>query len=528
VSCAMRCVVATFPLAIALDNGLARTPAMGYNSWYDVLCGRGISEEIMKYTADAMVSTGLRDAGYTYLNLDDCWAKGRHENGTVFADTNSFPSGTLKPLADYVHSRGMLFGTYSDRGTKTCAGRPGAQGFEEIDAQTYASWGVDYLKEDSCSASDDHNVAFQQYAKMRDALNATGRPILFSLCGWNDWYAPVGASLGNSYRIGPDDTNWPGILKNIDIMSGLEQYAGPGGWNDPCLLLSKSFEGELTVSELQSRAQFSMWAVLAAPLLISGSVLNMSQYVLDTYLNKDVIAVSQDPLGKQGLRIAGGNLSTEDVVATVTTCSGRQEQQWTWDSPKKGYIQAVTGGCLSVADCDADIILWPECPTSGCCEDCANMVFEMSENGTIKSGQKGDYCVAVKDSQLELQLCGSNHAVWRYDNKSRSLRHQFAPDYDLCVGVSAGGTNVWGRHLANGSVAVVFLNVSPSPTDVVCDEGCFGQIGVKKGEEWKVRDLWNSSAVLPNIVDATFTASMLPADGGHMMIVVSKTPEVIV
>mmetsp|Transcript_25104 Transcript_25104/g.74918 ORF Transcript_25104/g.74918 Transcript_25104/m.74918 type:complete len:417 (-) Transcript_25104:82-1332(-) len=294
--------------ALALDNGLARTPPMGYNSWYDVECSAGMTEESMKRVADRMVELGLDRLGYRYLNLDDCWAKGRTGDGTIYADKSAFPSGTLKELADYVHSRGLLFGTYTDRGTKTCGGRPGAQGYESIDAKAYASWGVDYLKEDSCYASTDHAVAFAQYGKMRDALNATGRPVLFSLCGWNDWYAPVGASLGNAWRTGPDDTDWPGVLKNIDVLAGLERYAGPGGWNDPCLLLSKTWQGRERMTELQSRAQFSMWAVLAAPLLISGSLFEMSTYTLATYTNKEVIAVSQDPLGKAGSRIAGGSL----------------------------------------------------------------------------------------------------------------------------------------------------------------------------------------------------------------------------
>lgn len=300
---------------LGLDNGLARVPQMGYNSWYDLECSGSMNEATFRRIADAMVSNGLAKLGYKYLNLDDCWAKGRYSNGTLYADKATFPSGTLKELADYVHSKGLLFGTYTDRGTQTCASRPGAQGYEVLDAQTYADWGVDYLKEDSCHAPATHtptdrNLAFDQYAMMRDSLNKTGRPILFSLCGWNNWYAPQGQSLGNSWRIGPDDTNWPGVLTNIDIMSGLEKYAGPGGWNDPCLLLSKRYDKTDRVTELQTRAQFSMWAVLAAPLLISGTVLDMTDETLETYSNADVIAVSQDPLGKQGTRIFGAELAS--------------------------------------------------------------------------------------------------------------------------------------------------------------------------------------------------------------------------
>jgi len=295
----------------ALDNGLAKLPAMGYNSWYDF--GGALNEDNLKETLDKMVSLNLPQLGYQYFNLDDCWAESRdpHTNALI-ADPARFTSGTLKPLADYVHSKSMKFGTYTDRGTKTCAGKPGARGFEALDAKTYADWGVDYLKEDSCnddSGAKNHSEPFLEYAKMRDALNATGRPIYFSLCGWNPWYAPVGSTLGNSWRIGPDDNDWNGILKNIDINADLARYAGPGGFNDPCLLLSQDWQGKWHCTEQQSRFQFSMWAMMASPLLISGNMRNMTAMNIETYSNEDVIAINQDILGKQGGRIVGGPLS---------------------------------------------------------------------------------------------------------------------------------------------------------------------------------------------------------------------------
>ena len=190
----------------ALDNGVGILPAMGYNSWYDLQ--GSINESILKQTVDKMVSLNLPQLGYTYFNLDDDWAIGRDPTtGALIADPSRFTGGSLKSLADYVHSKGLKFGTYTDRGNLTCGGKPGALNHEIQDALTYADWGVDYLKEDSCDASSDHDTAFHEYSKMTAALNATGRPILFSLCGWNSWYAPKGQSLGNSWRIGPDDTN---------------------------------------------------------------------------------------------------------------------------------------------------------------------------------------------------------------------------------------------------------------------------------------------------------------------------------
>lgn len=243
-------------MTTALNNGLGRTPQMGYNSWYDLmvhllvrslsfhasspLCERkcvertmiqgSLNETNLKETVDRMIDLKLPELGYVYFNLDDDWAAPSRDAETkrLVADRSRFSNGSLKTLSDYVHSKGLKFGTYTDRGTQTCGGKPGAKGYEILDAETYGEWGVDYLKEDSCHASTAHQDAFDEYGAMRDALNATGRPIFFSLCGWNPWYAPVGQSLGNSWRIGPDDTNWDGVLKNIDINANLSAYASVG------------------------------------------------------------------------------------------------------------------------------------------------------------------------------------------------------------------------------------------------------------------------------------------------------------
>jgi alpha-galactosidase len=212
-------------------------------------------------------------------------------------------------LAQYVHNKGLKFGVYTDRGNETCGGRPGSLHHEKIDALTYAKWGVDYLKEDSCYATQDHAAAFAEYGAMRDALNATGRPIFFSLCGWNDWYAPVGYGLGNSWRIGPDDQQWENVINNVNIDVKLSKYAGPGGWNDPCLLLGDRLSYE------QAKTQFSLWSVLAAPLLISANIRNMTDQFLNIYKNQEVIAVNQDPAGKQGFRVAGQAL---DINANIS------------------------------------------------------------------------------------------------------------------------------------------------------------------------------------------------------------------
>ncbi len=185
------------------ENGLGTVPAMGYNTWNDLQC-QNMNEAAILNVFNVWVAQGMHKLGYRFINLDDCWqAQNRSSDGSILADPVRFPRG-IKFLADEAHSRGLLFGIYTDRGTMTCQKRPGSLGFEIKDALTYADWGIDYVKEDSCYATQNHSIAFEQYAKMRDSLNATGRPMLFSLCGWRDWYAPAGASLGNSWRISPD------------------------------------------------------------------------------------------------------------------------------------------------------------------------------------------------------------------------------------------------------------------------------------------------------------------------------------
>jgi alpha-galactosidase len=281
------------------DNGLARTPPMGWNSWNHFGCD--VSAKLIRDVADAMAANGMRDAGYQYVTIDDCWQVARDAKGVIVADSARFPGG-IKPVADYVHSKGLKFGIYTDAGRFTCQHRPGSYGYEDLDARTYAQWGVDYVKIDWCNA--DGIDAPAQYAKLRDALLKSGRPIVFSICEWGSnrpWeWAPA---VGNLWRTTDDiQDRWNSVLTIVNLSSQYWSVARPGAWNDPDML--EVGNGGMTRDEY--RAHFSLWAMMAAPLMAGNDVRTMldstrqAASTREILLNKDVIAIDQDSLGVQG------------------------------------------------------------------------------------------------------------------------------------------------------------------------------------------------------------------------------------
>ena len=286
-------------------EGLAPTPPMGWNSWNGFGCN--VDETLIRATVDAMVASGMRDAGYRYVVIDDCWHGERDERGFLQPHTQRFPSG-MKALADYVHARGLKLGIYSDVGWKTCGGRPGSRGREFQDAATFAEWGIDYLKYDWCNS--EGLAARGAYVTMREALRAAGRPIVFSICEWGEnrpWeWAP---EIGHLWRTTGDITacfdcvvdhgTWKssGVLQILDKQDGLRAHAGPDHWNDPDML-----EVGNGMSPGEDRAHFSLWAMLAAPLIAGNDARSMSEETRRILTNREVIAVDQDPLGIQGFR----------------------------------------------------------------------------------------------------------------------------------------------------------------------------------------------------------------------------------
>jgi len=288
---------------------IAQTPPMGWNSWN--FFAEKVTDKDIRAAADNLVATGMKDAGYIYVNIDDTWEAERDATGILHTNSK-FPD--MKALADYVHSKGLKIGIYSGPGTKTCGGFAASLGHEEQDAKMYADWGIDYLKYDLCSFIPDvmekqepHDKAAQMrlmiaaYTKMGKALKATGRPIVFSLCqyGWDapwEWAPALG---GNSWRTTGDiSADWDRIYAILSQQDGLAKYAGPGHWNDPDML--EVGNGKLTLRE--NRSHFSMWAILAAPLLAGNDLPNMKPEIKAILTNRDVIAINQDSLGKQGTR----------------------------------------------------------------------------------------------------------------------------------------------------------------------------------------------------------------------------------
>jgi alpha-galactosidase len=309
-------VVVTFLSAAALAQkdsvsaGLALTPPMGFNTWNKFGCD--VSDELVRSMADAMVKSGMKEAGYEYIVIDDCWQVSRDEKGNIVADAKRFPAG-IKALADYVHSLGLKFGIYSDAGSKTCQGRPGGLGHEFQDGLQYAAWGVDYLKYDWCDATTQDAQA--SYALIREALDTSGRPIVLSICEWGKakpwlWGREVG---GNLWRTTEDITDkwsekvkWPdgtccapGMLGILDQQAGLASYAGPGHWNDPDML--EVGNGGMNATEY--RSHFSLWAILAAPLMAGNDLRDMTTETRDILTNKEVIGVDQDAMGREGERV---------------------------------------------------------------------------------------------------------------------------------------------------------------------------------------------------------------------------------
>jgi alpha-galactosidase len=304
-------------------DSLALTPPMGWNSW-NFFEGK-VSEKVIMDMADAMAANGMKDAGYQYLVIDDYWVGGRDRQNQLFPDTQRFPNG-IKYLADYVHQKGLKLGIYSDAAPFTCGGVTASLGFEELDAKTFAAWGVDYLKYDYCNAPEDVTTAFTRYAAMGDALKKCGRPIVFAICEWGQrkpwlWAKAAGGHLWRTTWDSRDvwqsnHKGLTGIMEIFDQQENLAPYAGPGGWNDPDLLMvglygkggSSSVNGRFKgCTTAEYRTHFVLWCMLAAPLIVNMDLKKIDSASLQLITNKQLLQINQDKLGKQAVTIYKNN-----------------------------------------------------------------------------------------------------------------------------------------------------------------------------------------------------------------------------
>ncbi len=336
--------------AKAQGLGLARTPPMGWNSWNHFRCK--VSDAVIRAQADAMASNGMKAAGYKYVNIDACWQGKRDAKGVIHSNKR-FPD--MKALAGYVHSKGLKLGLYSSPGPLTCGPHhltfAGSYGHEAQDARTYAAWGVDYLKYDWCSAGEVYKMSQmpEAYEKMHRALASTGRPIVFSLCqyGVMDVWKWGASSGGNLWRTTGDiKDNWASMSRNgFDLQPGLAPYAGPGHWNDPDML--EVGNGGMTQTE--DRTHMSLWCMLAAPLIAGNDLTQMTPETLAILTNREVIAVDQDPLGREGYPLARYKDGKQFTIHEELPLPRGSNIQLGGGDDQEVWVKPLSGGATAVA-----------------------------------------------------------------------------------------------------------------------------------------------------------------------------------
>lgn len=339
-------------------NGLGLTPQMGWDNWNTFGCS--VSEDLLLDTADKIDSLGLKDLGYKYIILDDCWSSGRSSNNSLVADAQKFPNG-MKYVADQLHNNNFLFGMYSSAGEYTCAGYPGSLGNEDIDAESFANWGVDYLKYDNCYNKGQFGtpeVSYNRYKAMSDALNKTGRPIFYSLCNWGqDLTFYWGSGIANSWRISGDvyaefdrpdsrcpcdgdqyDCPYPGfhcsIMNILNKATPMGQNAGVGGWND----LDNLEVGVGNLTDDEEKAHFSMWAIVKSPMIIGADVNDLKASSYSIYVNAAVLAINQDPLGTPATRV------WKEYISDVDEYGQGEIQLWSGPLDNGDQVVALLNG----------------------------------------------------------------------------------------------------------------------------------------------------------------------------------------
>ena len=486
-----------FKIFNCLNNGLGLTPQMGWNSWNKFACN--ITEKIIIDTIDALDSKGFIKAGYNYINLDDCWQKSRYKNGTIIPDYHAFPKG-IKYLADYAHSKGLKFGLYSDAGFYTCEKRPGSLGYEEIDAETYAKWGVDYLKYDNCYNNGTKSLT--RYEKMRDALNKTGRQIFYSICSWgrenvSNW----AKDFGNSWRTTRDiKDNWKSMIRIIDLNNKWYEFAGPGGWNDPDML--EVGNGGMNIDEY--KVHFGLWAISKAPLLIGCDVTKITQDIIDILTNPEVISINQDILGQQGRKIKYTQKNFPDdykydltpTEIEVAPCNGKKEQKWYIN--KDGSIKNNNENlCMEIPSCSERRT---QLRTNKChlnnnkkCGKSNNQKWKYNKNNkTIISKLFSNKCLTLHQADYDYVVvspCNNSiNQIWEYDRNEHTLSSM---GKCLSIYMNEEATEIWAGNLSDGSYSVLLLNKASFTHRI---EISWEEIGFNDVKA-EVRDLWERQSL---------------------------------
>lgn len=537
-------ILLTLQRARPLDNGLGRTPGMGWNSDYCTRCvkpgsggGSGSSsngfggENFVRHIAAYLNSSGLQALGYRFVNMDASWDLPTRDphTGELVPDPALWPSGIETTIA-HVHSLGLGFGLYGDKGQLDCAKHPGQLGHEVQDAKFLARIGVDWWKEDSCDSSGTHAEQIAAYAKMRDALNATGRPVWFALCGWQTWYATDsggGQAIGNSWRIGPDTgTGWSAVL--INARRGLEVASsgapGPsqdgGAWSDGSLLLNPGMgSGADAIDNARCRTMFSLWCVLGFNLLLTGNLSALDPFVLETWGNAAMVAIDQDPAGHPPRLVVNQTAagapdsiiaSVEDYVqATFQECGGEPAAQRWVVEPNRFWRNDATRSCLNVRNCRTEII-YDACTSTGnasCAHDppFANEMFDWhAADGTLRTqlaGRAGDCASMDAAGKLALEPCSSPPKLsqtFKYSNATQLFTS--AADGRCLTRTTqpsppGSRTEQWviARAMANGDTVLLFLNNGNSNANVTCDAACFSAATLPPPSEhapYVARDLY--------------------------------------
>ena len=485
-------LIICFTFINSLDNGLGLTPQMGWNPWNKFGCE--INETIVEETINKMVENGLKDAGYKYINLDDCWQNyTRNENGEIQIDEVKF-FHRISPRVQQAHEKGLLFGLYSSAGNLTCQNRAGSLGYEDKDATTYKNWGVDYLKYVNCY---NQNISSREgYLKMRSALGGKGRPIFYSICqGGEEKVATWAKDVGNSWRTTGDiSDSWGSMISIIDENDQWYEYAGPGGWNDPDML--EVGNGGMTLTEYKTH--FGLWAISKAPLIIGCDIRSMADEIKNILTNPEVIAINQDKLGQQGHKIKRTPIKLPDNYQPplssseleLIDCNGKDNQKWfiKTDGSIRNNDQDL---CIEIPNCSKDD---KKVITTGChigdtekCQNSKNQEWEYTLEKMIQSRMEINgikKCLRVDDNKLikkvETHFCNESHK-WDYDNKTHTIKYG-----DKCLASMDEGTEVWAGNLSDGKYAVLLLNRATISNKV---EISWKEIGISE-KEVKLRDLW--------------------------------------